>query len=135
MDTICVELGLVGMLESLGLIMAVLGFVLPIVDLVRVWRQDSAVVHQVWRPMLAYAFFCGLGIVAAIALVGGTPHPPDKALALTLALLAWIGWGALWLVHWLRWDKALSGFARAHFGWPDLALIAVIAGGIVVYAK
>ena len=117
------------LLDVLGVVSALLGFIAAVQDAARAWRQDRRAVLTTLQLIAAYVIYGGVGIFVAVRLLDG-PQPPDRAAALTAFLLAWILFGTVWLTRIVPRTSPLPRWIGEGFGVLDVVLLLTGAAGL-----
>jgi hypothetical protein len=120
--------------DALKLILLLTGMIGSIVELVRVYRADPVTFRVSMRWILVYAIYCGSGIGLVILSMHG-PKPPQVALGVTMALMSWIFYGAVWLARVVPKAEPLKPWLARVPGYPEAVLAATAAIGLYLAAQ
>lgn len=103
-----------------------------------VWqiRRDPYMTREVVLRSLGsfvgYLLFGGMGLVITLWLVDG-PQPPDRTIALTGFLLAWIFFGALWTMRVVPRRREPPLWLMRSWGVADLGLLLIMVSSLAYF--
>lgn len=120
-------------METFDIVIAVVAVVLVIVATARTDPRINAVFTVRTMGLFAlYMGYCVIAVLIVFYILRGAPVGMLKAAAGMVFVLAWIGFGVLWLIRYVPKLKQPPTVLKKPFGPLGLGFIAAAAAGITV---